>query len=129
MVFLMGPYRLLDPSYIFPDEEYPPPNPLAPKEANVAPDEIQAALRTISKTVSAETPTTVFIASDIEILTKQEAATGATNGPEMPVIDQSVAFAKASAGNAFVFTGGTRQMPRGLTPWRKPTLNDANHGR
>ncbi len=25
------------------------------------------------------------------------------------------------------FTEKTRRMPRGLTPWRKPTLNDANN--
>ncbi|WP_433627764.1 hypothetical protein [Halomicrococcus sp. NG-SE-24] len=27
------------------------------------------------------------------------------------------------------FTGGTRRMPRGLTPWRKPTLDETHHAR
>ena len=27
------------------------------------------------------------------------------------------------------FTGGTRRMPRGLTLWRKPTLDNADHER
>lgn len=103
-VFLMGPYRLLDPSYIYPDTDYPlPPDPLAPANDGVPADEIQATLRSIAKAVSEETPATVFIATDVDIPTQEEAAER-TNHPGMPVIDQSVAFAKASTGNAFVFT-------------------------
>ncbi|AEH37936.1 DUF7509 family protein [Halopiger xanaduensis] len=104
-VFLMGPYRLLDPAYLYPDDDYPlPPDPLAPRRNGAAPDAIEATLRTICDRVSAETGTTAFIASDIEIPTRREAERQALEEPGMPVIDQSVAFAKASAGNAFVFT-------------------------
>lgn len=104
-VFLMGPYRLLDPSYLYPDAEYPlPSDPLAPDRSTGAPDEIEATLRTICERVSAETSTTVFIASDVDIPTKQEAERTECDETGMAVIDQSIAFAKASEGNAFVFT-------------------------
>ena len=105
LVFLMGPYRLLDPSYLYPDDDYPlPPDPLAPESDDAAPDEIQATLRTICQKVSTETKATVFIASDVDIPTKRDVATDELAEPGMAVIDQSVAFAKASDGNAFVFT-------------------------
>lgn len=106
LVFLMGPYRLLDPSYLYPnDDNYPlPPDPLAPEDDDVAPDEIQSTLRSICREVSNETQATLFIASDIDIPTKQDVATENLAEPGMAVIDQSVAFANASDGNAFVFT-------------------------
>jgi hypothetical protein len=105
LVFLMGPYRLLDPSYLYPDDEYPlPPDPLAPESGDVAPDRIQATLRSICRAVSKETQAAVFIASDVDIPTKREVETNELAEPGMAVIDQSVAFAKASGGNAFVFT-------------------------
>ncbi|ELZ36097.1 hypothetical protein C471_14847 [Halorubrum saccharovorum DSM 1137] len=105
LVFLMGPYRLLDPSYLYPDDEYPlPPDPLAPESDDAAPDAIQATLRSICRAVSAETQAALFIASDVEIPTKQEVTTEELAEPGMAVIDQSVAFATASDGNAFVFT-------------------------
>jgi hypothetical protein len=104
-VFLMGPYRLLDPAYVLPGEEYPlPDDPLAPSADDVPADAIRSTLRAIARSVSEATPATVFIASDVDIPTKREAATAGVDGPGMAVIDQSVAFAKASAGNAFVFT-------------------------
>ncbi|WP_206424427.1 hypothetical protein [Halorubrum sp. CSM-61] len=105
LVFLMGPYRLLDPSYLYPDDDYPlPPDPLAPESDDVAPDRIQATLRSICREVSKGTQAAVFIASDVDIPTKREVATEELAEPGMAVIDQSVAFAKASDGNAFVFT-------------------------
>ncbi|PAU84910.1 hypothetical protein CK500_05190 [Halorubrum salipaludis] len=105
LVFLMGPYRLLDPSYLYPDDEYPlPPDPLAPEGDDTAPDEIQATLRSICRAVSEETQAAVFIASGVDIPTKREVTTEGLTEPGMAVIDQSVAFAKASDGNAFVFT-------------------------
>ncbi|WP_435182029.1 DUF7509 family protein [Halorussus sp. AFM4] len=104
-VFLMGPYRLLDPSYLYPDEGYPlPPDPLAPASDGAAPDRIEATLRTVCERVSAETGATAFIASDVDIPTKREVERRDLDEPGMAVIDQSVAFAKASAGSAFVFT-------------------------
>lgn len=104
-VFLMGPYRLLDPSYLYPDEDYPlPPDPLAPAAERVAPDQIEATLRTVCERVTEETAATAFIATDIDIPTKHEVARDDLGEPGMSVIDQSVAFAKASDGNAFVFT-------------------------
>lgn len=104
-VFLMGPYRLLDPSYLFPDEGYRlPPDPLAPTAERVAPDRIEATLRTICERVTEETAATAFIASDVDIPTKREVARDDLDEPGMSVIDQSVAFAKASDGSAFVFT-------------------------
>lgn len=105
LVFLMGPYRLLDPTYLYPGESYPlPPDPLAPNGDGVAPDAIEATLRTICERVSAATPATVFIASDVDVPTRTEAARSDRSEPGMAVIDQSVAFANASAGSAFVFT-------------------------
>ncbi|WP_049980211.1 DUF7509 family protein [Halolamina rubra] len=105
LVFLMGPYRLLDPAYVLPGEEYPlPDDPLAPSGDDVPADAIRATLRDVAESVSAATPATVFIASDVAIPTKREAASSGVDGPGMAVIDQSVAFAKASAGSAFVFT-------------------------
>ncbi|WP_435099532.1 DUF7509 family protein [Halorubrum sp. N11] len=105
LVFLMGPYRLLDPSYLYPNDDYPlPPDPLAPKGGDAASDKIQATLRSICREVSAETQATVFIASDVDIPTKQEVTTEELTEPGMAVIDQSVAFANASDGNVFVFT-------------------------
>ncbi|PHQ38260.1 hypothetical protein DJ69_12815 [Halorubrum persicum] len=106
LVFLMGPYRLLDPSYLYPNgDDYPlPPDPLAPEDDDVAPDEIQSTLRSICREVSNETQATLFIASDVDIPTKQNVAGEALDEPGMAVIDQSVAFANASEGNVFVFT-------------------------
>ncbi|WP_241175438.1 hypothetical protein [Natronolimnobius sp. AArcel1] len=44
-VFLMGPYRLLDPSYLYPGDEYPlPSDPLAPRAGAGEPDAIEATL-------------------------------------------------------------------------------------
>lgn len=104
-VFLMGPYRLLDPSYLYPDDGYSlPPDPLAPTSGTFAPDEIEATLRTICERISEETATTAFIASDVEIPTKREVVRDDLDEPGLSVIDQSVAFANASDGNAFVFT-------------------------
>ena len=103
-VFLMGPYRLLDPSYLYPDDGYPlPSDPLAPR-SGAAPDAIEATLRTICDRVSEETGVTAFIASDVDIPTRREAERENLAEPGMAVIDQSVAFAEASDGNAFVFT-------------------------
>lgn len=104
-VFLMGPYRLLDPSYLYADTGFSlPPDPLAPATDSVPPDEIAATLRTICERVSEETGTTTFIASDVDIPTRREVARDDLDEPGMSVIDQSVAFARASDGNAFVFT-------------------------
>ena len=105
LVFLMGPYRLLNPSYLYPADEYPlPSDPLAPNENTADPDLIETTLRSMAKEVSSETSATCFIASDIDIPTRQEVKTRDLNEPGMPDIDQSVAFAKASEGNAFIFT-------------------------
>lgn len=104
-VFLMGPYRLLDPSYLYPNEEFPlAPDPLAPTTDAVSPDAIRATLREICKRVTDETGATVFIASDVDVPTKREVARDDLDEPGMSVIDQSVAFAKTSDGNAFIFT-------------------------
>jgi hypothetical protein len=105
LVFLMGPYRLLDPAYLYPETDFSlPSDPLAPAESTVEPDLIESTLREVADRISRETPTTVFIASDIDIPTRREVAEQELDEPGMPVIDQSVAFAKASAGNVFVFT-------------------------
>jgi len=105
LVFLMGPYRLLDPDYLYDEGEGHslPPDPLAPG-GGVEPDLIESTLRTIAQRVSAETTVTAFIASDVDIPTRTEVERGGLSEPGLSVIDQSVAFAKASAGNAFVFT-------------------------
>lgn len=105
LVFLMGPYRLLDPAYLFSDGDYRlPPDPLAPGDDTVPSDSIADTLREVAKRVSEETPTTVFIASDVEIPTVQEANERELAEPGLSVIEQSLAFASASAGNVFVFT-------------------------
>lgn len=104
-VFLMGPYRRLDPSYLYPGQEYPlPHDPLAPQDECVEPDRVETTLRTICERVSAMTSTTVFLASDVSIPTKRQVESKGLNEPGMAVIDQSIAFARASDGNAFVFT-------------------------
>ncbi|WP_241431346.1 DUF7509 family protein [Natronococcus amylolyticus] len=104
LVLLMGPYRLLDPGYLYQNRDFNlPPDPLAPSEG-AEPDLIETTLRAIAKQVSEETPATVFIASDVDIPTKTEVGQQELKEPGMSVIDQSVAFAKVSAGNAFVFT-------------------------
>lgn len=105
LVFLMGPYRLLDPGYLYPDGEFSlPPDPLAPDGDGRRPDLIESTLRTIAAEVSKQTPTTTFIASDVEIPTRREVARNDLDEPGMPVIDQSVACARASAGSVFAFT-------------------------
>ncbi|WP_436912236.1 DUF7509 family protein [Halosimplex marinum] len=105
LVFLMGPYRLLDPDYLYDEGDYSlPPDPLAPESAGVEPDRIEATLRTVAERISGETDTTAFIASDVDIPTRTEVQRDDLSEPGLSVIDQSVAFAKASAGNAFVFT-------------------------
>lgn len=105
LVFLMGPYRLLDPTYLFSTGEYSlPPDPLAPTDDSVAPDSIEDTLREVAERVSEETPTTVFIASDVDIPTIQETNEKDLEEPGLSVIEQSLAFARASAGNVFVFT-------------------------
>ncbi|THE65023.1 hypothetical protein D8Y22_10480 [Salinadaptatus halalkaliphilus] len=104
-VFLMGPYRLLDPSYLYPDDSHPLPyDPLAPRDGGAAPDAIEATLRTICDRVSEATGVTAFIATDVDIPTRREAERENLAESGMAVIDQSVAFAKASVGSAFVFT-------------------------
>lgn len=105
LVFLMGPYRLLDPTYLYPDDGHSlPPDPLAPDGTGAAPDSIEATLREVARRVTDAVPATVFIASDVDVPTKTEASRSNREEPGMSVIDQSVACAKASAGNAFVFT-------------------------
>lgn len=104
-VFLMGPYRIIDPSYLYSEGEYPlPPDPLAPAGSSPNADEIVRTLRSICERVSDETSTTMFLASDVDIPTKREVSQNALDEPGMAVIDQSIAFARASDGNAFVFT-------------------------
>lgn len=102
-VFLMGPYRRLDPAYLYPDDEYPlPADPLAPQNGD--PTAVEETLRTVARRVSAATSTTVFLASDVDLPTRREVAREGLAEPGMAVIDQSVAFARASDGCAFVFT-------------------------
>lgn len=104
-VFLMGPYRRLDPSYLYQDETYPlPPDPLAPTADDVAPDEVERTLREVAERVSSTSGVTAFIATDIELPTRQTVVAEDLDEPGMPVIDQSVALARASDGCAFVFT-------------------------
>lgn len=105
LVFLMGPYRLLDPGYLYPDGEHSlPPDPLAPDADGPRPDRIEATLHGVAARVSERTPATVFVATDVDIPTRREASARETAGPGMAVIDQSVAFARASAGCVFTFT-------------------------
>lgn len=105
LVLLMGPYRLLDPSYLYAADEFTlPPDPLAPTQSNVDADKIEATLRTIAERVTKNTPATLFIASDVDIPTRTDVERDNLSETGMPVIDQSVACARASVGNAFVFT-------------------------
>lgn len=106
-VFFMGPYRLLDPSYLYPDNDNAPPlppDPLAPDpdRACIAGDEIESVLCGICDELAEETGVKAFIASEVDIPTKETATD--LDEPGMAVIDQSVSFARASEGNAFVFT-------------------------
>ncbi|QCC52873.1 hypothetical protein DV733_05050 [Halapricum salinum] len=105
LLFLMGPYRLLDPKYVYAEGEFPlPTDPLAPSNEVPQPDLIETTLREIASRISEATAATAFIASDVDIPTRKEVADKGLDEPGMAVIDQSVAFARASAGNAFVFT-------------------------
>lgn len=105
LVLLMGPYRLLDPDYLYDDDGFDlPPDPLAPSRSDTDPDSIETTLRTIAKRVTERTGATVFLASDVAIPTRTEVARSGLDEPGMAVIDQSVACARASTGNAFVFT-------------------------
>jgi len=105
LVFLMGPYRVLDPTYLYPDGDYAlPPDPLAPSQSTADPDLVESTLRTVARRVTDATGATAFIASDVDVPTRTEVARDDLDEPGMPVIDQSVAFAAASAGSAFVFT-------------------------
>lgn len=105
LVYLMGPYRRLDPSYLYRDGSYPlPPDPLAPGEDGVDPDDVERTLRTIAEELSSETGVAAFIATDVDVPTRRTVAAQDLDEPGMPVIDQSVAFARASDGCAFVFT-------------------------
>lgn len=105
LVFLMGPYRLLDPSYLYPDDGYAlPPDPLAPSQSTADPDLVESTLRAVAERVTEATAATVFIASDVEIPTRTDVARNDLVEPGLAVIDQSVAFAAASTGSAFVFT-------------------------
>lgn len=104
-VFVMGPYRRLDPSYLYPDASYPlPPDPLAPRDDSADPDDVKRALRTVCERVAAETGTATFVATDVDVPTRRTVARKNLEEPGMPVIDQSVAFARMSDGCAFVFT-------------------------
>ncbi|MGM0590107.1 MAG: DUF7509 family protein [Halobacteriota archaeon] len=104
-VFVMGPYRLLDPSYLYPGERDTelPPDPLAPRSHH-DPDLIEATLREVCKELTEKTGVAAFIASDVEIPTKTQVEQNELDESGMAVLDQSVAFAAASEGNAFVFT-------------------------
>jgi len=108
LVFVMGPYRLLDPAYLYPEEVVPdlPPDPLAPDatRSGVDPDDIEATLRTVCRKVSERTGATAFLASEVDVPTKREVERRDLDEPGMTVIEQSLAFAAASEGNAFVFT-------------------------
>jgi hypothetical protein len=107
LLFLMGPYRLLDPSYLYPDNgDTPPlpPDPLSPDpdSTRVSGDDIESVLCGLCDRIAEETGVKAFIASEVDIPTKETAKD--LNEPGMAVIDQSVSFARASDGNAFVFT-------------------------
>lgn len=108
LLFVMGPYRLLDPAYLYPnggDFELPP-DPLAPRTSRdgVDPDEIEATLRGVCEGLSERTGVTAFLASEVNIPTKREVEREGLDEPGMSVVEQSLAFADASEGNAFVFT-------------------------
>jgi hypothetical protein len=109
LVFVMGPYRLLDPGYLYEDRTFSdlPPDPLAPHDhghADVDPDDIEATLRGLCSELSEVPGVTAFLATDVTIPTVREVEEEGAQGPAMPVIDQSVAFAAASDASAFVFT-------------------------
>lgn len=108
LVFLMGPYRLLDPSSLYPDRpDVPlPPDPLAPASGRdgVDPDEVEATLRGLCDRLAERTGVTPFLASEVDVPTKYEVERDGLSEPGMAVIDQSVAFAAASEGSAFAFT-------------------------
>ncbi|AQL44100.1 hypothetical protein BV210_15920 [Halorientalis sp. IM1011] len=109
LLFVMGPYRLLDPGYLYEDRTFAdlPPDPLAPHDhghVDVDPDDIETTLRKLCAELSAEPGVTAFIASDVAIPTVREVQEEGAAGPALPVIDQSVAFAAASDACAFVFT-------------------------
>lgn len=108
LLFVMGPYRLLDPSYLYPDSNSfdLPADPLAPKtsRSGVYPDEIEATLRGVCEKLSEQTGVTAFLASEVDIPTKREVERKNLDEPGMSVIEQSLVFAEASAGNAFIFT-------------------------
>lgn len=108
LVFLMGPYRLLDPTHLYPGRSVTqlPPDPLAPDPSRegVSPDEIEAILRRICRRLSERTSVTAFIASEVDVPTKRQVAKNDLDEPGMSVLNQSVAFAAASDGCGFVFT-------------------------
>lgn len=108
LLFVMGPYRLLDPAYLYPNGVVPelPPDPLAPDTSRngIRPDEIEATLQGVCRKLSERTGVTAFIASEVNVPTKREVERNGLNEPGMSVIEQSLAFATASEGNAFVFT-------------------------
>lgn len=108
LLFVMGPYRLLDPAYLYPnsDDFELPPDPLAPRTSRngVDPDEIEATLRGICRKLSERTGVTAFLASNVDIPTKREVERDELTEPGMSVIEQSLAFARASEGSAFIFT-------------------------
>lgn len=108
LLYVMGPYRLLDPAYLYPgnDDFDLPADPLAPKtsQSGIRPDEIEATLRGICEKLSKRTGVTAFLASEVDIPTKREVKREELDEPGMSVIEQSLAFAEASEGNAFIFT-------------------------
>lgn len=105
LVFLMGPYRLLDPGYLYPGDGFSlPPDPLAPGEDALERDLVRKTLEEIATRVTEETQAKVFIATDFDVPTKTEVAEQGRDEPGMAVIEQSIACARASAGSAFVFT-------------------------
>lgn len=108
LLFVMGPYRLLDPAYLYTnDDDFDlPPDPLAPQtsRSGVDPDEIEATLRGVCQKLSERTDVTAFLASEVDIPTKREVEREDLDEPGMSVVEQSLAFAAASEGNVFVFT-------------------------
>lgn len=107
-LFVMGPYRLFDPAYLYPNNDSfdLPPDPLAPRTSRdgIDPDEIEATLRGLCRKLSQRTGVTAFLASDVNIPTKRQVERDGLDEPGMSVIEQSLAFAEASEGNAFIFT-------------------------